>query len=331
MALSVIEFDDPTGEIIVARVPHDGTAEFVMGSQLVVKDGQAAVFYRDGRPTDAFRAGRHSLNTKNLPVISKLLKLSTFGFKTPFRAYVYFIHLKTFINLGWGTATPIMFRDSEFKAVHLRANGSFSLRISSPSTFLRTIIGSRGMETTHAIEEFIRRIIVSRFANLLPTILKTVLDLPVHYQEIEVGMKKAVHDDLAQYGLELVDLVVEAITVPPEVQKMIDRAAGSRAVDKTELDRYERVIRSDALKDASQQAGGSVAEGLTTGLGLGAGMSVARDMMAQTGGGGGGGGGGKLSMDEVRVKLKELKTLTDEGLISQQDFDEQKKRLLSQI
>ena len=330
MPMSVIQFQDPTGEVMVARVPWEGTAEFVLGSQLIVQDGQIAVFYRDGRPTDAFKPGRYSLDTQNLPVLSKILKLATFGLKSPFRAYVYFIQLKTFINLGWGTPTPILFRDTEFKAVHIRAHGTFSLRVTNPSVFLKTIIGSQGLGNTHAIEEYVRRIIISRFADTLPNILETVLDLPAHYREIEVGLKKAVFDDLEQYGMKLVDLLVEAITVPPEVSQMIDRAAGTRALDESELKRYREAAMSDALRDAAKQPG-DASSGITAGLGLGAGLEIARDMVSKSAPSGDSQATGKPTINQVRAKLKELKSLLDEELITQEDFEQQKKRLLDSV
>ena len=330
MPMSVIQFQDPIGEVMVARVPWEGTAEFVLGSQLIVQDGQIAVFYRDGRPTDAFKPGRYSLDTQNLPVLSKILKLATFGLKSPFRAYVYFIQLKTFINLGWGTPTPILFRDTEFKAVHIRAHGTFSLRVTNPSVFLKTIIGSQGLGNTHAIEEYVRRIIISRFADTLPKILETVLDLPSHYREIEIGLKEAVFDDLEQYGMKLVDLLVEAITVPPEVSQMIDRAAGTRALDESELKRYREAAMSDALRDAAKQPG-DASSGITAGLGLGAGLEMARDMVSKSASSGESQGTGKPTINQVRAKLKELKSLVDEGLITQEDFETQKKRLLDNL
>jgi len=274
MMLSVIEFQDPTGEIMVARIPQEGTAEFMTGSQLVVQDGQLAVFYRDGKPTDGFKPGRHTLSTQNLPIITRLVNLPSFGLRSPFRAYVYFLQLKTFTNLGWGTPTPILFRDSEFKAVSLRAHGTSALRISDANVFLHTIIGSQSLETTFAIQEYIRRIVVSRFASFLPGVLTSILDLAPKYREIEVGLKQAVHDDLAQYGLELVDLLVEAITVPPEVQEMINRAAGSRALDTTELGRYQAMAISDALRDSAKQPGGGMADV----VGLGAGLAIGQQL-----------------------------------------------------
>lgn len=274
---SVIEYQDPTGEIMVARVPPQGTGEFVTGSQLIVQDGQIAVFFRDGRSTDAFRAGRFTLSTENLPVITKLLNLPVYGLKSPFRAYVYFLHLKTFTNLGWGTSTPVLFHDEKYGDVPFRANGSFSIRLGNPSVFLRTIVGSKGLETTYAVELFVRDVVLSSFAMVLPTRLTTVTKLPMHYKEIAASLKKAVFDDLNQYGLELVDLIVGAITLPEEVQAAISRAAASRALDQGELQRYQSIAAADALRDAAQQpGGGTMAEGLS----LGAGMAMAQQFTA---------------------------------------------------
>jgi membrane protease subunit (stomatin/prohibitin family) len=280
MPMSVIEYQDPTGEIMVARVPAQGTADFLMGSQLIVQDGQIAVFFRDGRPTDGFRAGRHSLTTESLPVISRLLNLAAYGLKSPFRAYVYYIHLRTFTNLGWGTSTPVLFHDSKYGDVPFRAHGSFSVRVADPSLFLRTLIGSKGLETTYAVELFIRDLIVSAFAAILSGNLTTVSALPTCYRQIGVALKKAVHEDVAQYGLELVDLIVGAITLPDEVRKGIERAAASRALDQGELGRYQAVAMADALRDsASQPAGGGMAQAAS----LGAAMQMGHQFVAPPG------------------------------------------------
>src|SRR5213082_227539 len=118
MALSIVEYMDPTGDVIVARVPHGGSGEFKLGSQLVVQESQVAAFFRDGRCLDVFEAGRHTLATANLPLLGKLISLP-FGGTSPFRASVYFIATKTFVNLGWGTSTPVLFRDAELRMVSL--------------------------------------------------------------------------------------------------------------------------------------------------------------------------------------------------------------------
>jgi membrane protease subunit (stomatin/prohibitin family) len=327
----VIQFQDPTGEVMVARVPEEGTAEIVSGSQLIVQEGQIAVFFHDGKPTDRFRAGRYNLSTQNLPVLSKILNLATYG-ESPFRSYVYFIALKTFTNLGWGTPSPILFRDTEFRMVNLRAHGAFAVRVADPKVFLYTIVGTQGLETSAALQDYLRKIIVSRLAKVLSEVLTTVVDLAGHYDKISALVKRGIRDDFAQYGVELVDLVIQAITLPTEVQEAIDRAAGVRAVGREETPHYATVLQTDALLNAARQPGGEAAAGLTAGLGLGAGMREAREMMAQP---------APLrappreaaqpTLDEIRLKLKDLKTLVDEGLITQDDFETQKRRLLDRL
>lgn len=327
MPWKVIEYQDETGEIMVARVPPQGTAELVTGSQLIVQDGQIAAFFHDGRPADGFRAGRHHLSTQNLPVLSKALNIAALG-RSPFRSHTYFIALKTFTNMGWGTSSPIMFRDSEFKIVNLRAHGSFAVRIGDPRTFLRTIVGTQSLETTYAVEQYMRKIIVAKLAQTMPTVLTTVIDLPVKYEELAVQVKRAVHDQFDQYGLELVDLIVEAITPPPEVQQAINRAAGTRAIGSDELNHYERVMRSEALRDAAQQPGSAAGSGLAAGLGIGAGMDVAKQMGIPTSSGE---AESRPSVDQIKDKLKLLKEMCDDGLISQEDFDAKKRSLLEML
>jgi membrane protease subunit (stomatin/prohibitin family) len=324
MPWKVIEYQDPTGEIMVARVPEQGTAELVSGSQLIVQDGQIAAFFHDGKPTDGFRAGRYTLSTENLPVLSKLLNLATLS-RSPFRSYVYFIALKTFTDLGWGTSSPILFRDTEFRMVNLRAHGAFSIRIGDLKVFLRTMIGTQGMETTFAIEEYLRKIIVCRLTQVLPEAMTTVLDLPRSYTEIAAKTKAAVREEFEQYGLELVDLLVEAITLPQEVQDAINRAAGSRAVGKDELDQYERTARADAVRDSAKLPGGGLAAGMAAGMQMGAqlgGADLPEFVPDEPAG---------PTANQIRAKLKELKQLMDEGLITQADFEAQKKRLLDQV
>jgi len=257
---------------MVQRIPQQGSGDFTTGSQVVVQDNQVAVFYRDGRMVDQFRAGRYTLSTQNLPILKNLAKLAFKG-KSPFRAYVYFVNLKTFLDMGWGTPNPILFRDTELKMVNLRAHGTFALKISDHVRFLNTIVGTQGLQDTPAIQEYLRKIVASRFASTLPGALTTVIALAARYQNVEVKVKAAVRDDFGQYGLELVDLVVESITVPPEVQAIIDKGAGVRSLDADEVAKYQQVAAADALRTAAETGGGN---GLTGGLGIGAGLAMGR-------------------------------------------------------
>src|SRR5439155_5824803 len=122
--LDVIEFLDPTGRQILHRVPEGGSGEFRIGSQLVVRESQVAVFFRDGKALDVFGQGRHTLTTANIPLLTRLLSLP-FGGTSPFRSDVYFVARKIFTDLKWGTKEPVAFRDAELAMVRLRAFGVY--------------------------------------------------------------------------------------------------------------------------------------------------------------------------------------------------------------
>ena len=328
-ALDIIEFFDDSGEIIVAKFPQVGSGEFRLGSQLVVQESQVAVFFRDGQALDGFRPGRHTLATQNLPLLAKIIGLP-FG-KSPFRCYVYFLATKTFINLGWGTASPVMFPDTNLRMVTIRAHGTFSIRITKVRTFLQTLVGTRGLETTYAIEEFFRSIIVSRFNEVVGTSMKSILDLPTQYNKIALDVKKAVKDDFEQYGIALVDLLVEAITVPPDVQEMINRATGVAAQD---VPKYQAIAKADALRDAAKNpgaAGGAMGAGLGLGMGIGLGKELADQVASKTDPVHAPSSGVPMAFEDTRTRLRNLKQLKDEGLITDVDFEEQKRRILGEV
>lgn len=336
--LDVIEFFDEVGDIMVAKIPYEGSGEFRLGSQLIVQEGQTAIFYRDGQALDGFTSGRHTLTTQNIPLLGKIIG-APFGGKSPFRSYVYYVASKTFINLGWGTQTPVLFRDSDFRMISLRAHGDFSIRIVKPRTFLNTLVGTRGMETTFALEEFFRTVIVSRLNEAIGTMMKSILDLPVHYNTISLRTKEAVAADFDQYGIQLVDLLIQAITPPPEVQEMMNRASGVAAQD---AEKYKAIATADAMRDAAKNPGGMAGDGLGAGLGLAMGLGMAQQMGHSFGISQSGDQPDtklshsaelpvRLEPSEMRKRLLNLRELKDEGLISDSDFEEQKRRLLGMM
>ncbi|HEX4823388.1 MAG TPA: SPFH domain-containing protein [Candidatus Polarisedimenticolaceae bacterium] len=273
MAIEVIEWKDDSGSEIVWRFAAGG--ELKLGAQLVVSENQWAVFFRDGKALDTFSAGRHTLTTANVPLLTRLLSIP-FGGTSPFRADVYFVAKKVFTGMKWGTREPVVFRDSELAMVRLRANGAFAIRVTDPQLFVNQIVGSQGRYTTDAVEGYLRDVIVARLNDVLGTTLKTIFDLPQHYDELGEGLKGRVAGDFAKYGLEMTDFFVGAITPPDEVQRVIDERTGMAAVGDQAA--YMRFKAAQALGDAAKNPsgeGGAAASGVGLGVGAGLGLTMA--------------------------------------------------------
>ena len=250
--LDVIEWHDNVGNEIVHREPQGGSGEFRLGSQLTVRDGQQAIFYKDGKGLDLFAAGRHTLQTGNIPLLTTLLSLP-FGGKSPFRAEVLFVATKVFSDLKWGTKEPVAFRDTELGIVRLRAFGNFTMRITDIRVFVDELVGSKGYFTTEAVGGYLRDVIVSRFNDVLGEEMKSILDLPQHYDEIATTLKKRVQENFSKYGIEVQDFFIQAITPPEAVQKAMDERAAMGATG--DMSRYMKFKAANAMGDAANNPG----------------------------------------------------------------------------
>lgn len=262
--LEVIEWFDKTGREIVKRIPDKGSGEIKFGAQLTVRESQAAVFFYKGKACDALGPGRHTLVTANFPILTKVLSFP-WGFTSPLRAEVYFVNLKVFTDLRWGTKDPVAFKDSQLGLIRLRAFGMFNIRVVQPVLFINTLVGTQGLYTTDDIEEYLSRVVVSRFNDHMGEHLDSLLNLPGRYDQLSEGLKVRLQEDLSHYGLSLSHLYIQSITPPPEVQQAIDDQ--SRLAVLTDLDRLVRMKAAMAMEKAAENPGDG-GSGMGLGLGL---------------------------------------------------------------
>ena len=331
--IDVIKFFDETGKTLVHREPQDGSAAYRLGTQLIVQDSQVALFYRDGKVLDEFSAGRHTLTTENIPFLTKLISLP-FGGTSPFQAQVYFISLKKFIDLKWGTKSPINFRDKELSYVQLRASGKFSIRITDPRQFMMELVSTQGLYTTDEIEDYLRDAIVSRLNTVLGKNLTTVFELGQYYPQIEMMVKSEVEDFFKSMGIELTDFIIIGIVPPEEVQEKINERSSMGAVGN--LDDYMKFKAAQSLEKAAENEGAGGTAGL--GVGFGAGMAMG-NMMGQAFSGTVQGQGQQsqnqqspsMSADEIMSTIEKLGKMKENGLITQEEFDAKKKDLLAKL
>lgn len=276
--IDIVEWTDTSRDTLAWKFPRHQN-EIKSGAKLVVREGQAAVFVDQGRLADVFDPGTYTLDTANLPILSTLEGWK-YGFESPFKAEVFFVNTRRFPDQKWGTKNPIMLRDPEFGPTRLRAFGTYAFRVSDPATFLETIVGTSGDVDTGAITDQIRNLIVARFTDVLGESKLAALDMAANVDELGGFVAEKMADDMDEYGIEVVNLLVENVSLPPAVEQALDQRTSMGVIG--DLGAYTQYQTAQAITKAAENPGGGAA---AAGVGFGAGMAMANQMGAAMAGG----------------------------------------------
>ncbi len=266
--VDVIEWTDDSRDTLVWRFERYGN-EIKYGAKLTVREGQAAVFVHEGQLADVFQPGLYMLETNNMPVMTTLQHWDH-GFSSPFKSEIYFVSTRRFQDLKWGTKNPIMMRDPEFGPVRLRAYGTYTIRVTDPALFMTEIVGTDGEFTTDEIAFQLRNVVVSRFSNALAKSGIAVLDMAGHTDELAEMLRKRIAPELAAYGIETPTLLIENVSLPAEVEKVLDKRTSMGIVG--DLGKYAQFQAAEAMGEAAAQPGSAM--GAAIGMGMGAGLGA---------------------------------------------------------
>ncbi|WP_256759068.1 SPFH domain-containing protein [Cohnella sp. WQ 127256] len=269
--IEVIEWLDDKGVLVYRFPAYDNAIK--MGAKLIVRESQTAIFVNEGQIADVFGPGTHTLSTQNLPVLTALNSWK-YAFNSPFKSDVYFLNMTNFTDQKWGTTNPVIMRDPEFGIIRMRGYGSYAIKINDPAVFLKEIFGTKQEFTTASITGYLKSIVVSGISDMIGEAKIPVADLSSSYDELGQLSVTKLQSHFSGLGLALTSVTIENISLPEDVEKMIDRKSSMNIAGN--LDQYMKFQTAEAIRDAANQDGGVAG----TGAGLGAGMAMGQ-MMGQ--------------------------------------------------
>lgn len=310
--LDVIEYIDETDKILVHKYNDRPTNEIKQGAKAIIREGQCGVFVKDGKIADIWKPGTYKLNTDNLPILSSIMAFP-YLFNSPIKSDFYFISTKQSTDNKWATKNPIMMRDKDFGILRLRAFGNFSFKIVNVEIFMKEVFGSQKKVMTWDVVEYLSSYIPTAFSEVISELNVPALDLASKYKQIGQEIKNKVNEECKSLGIEFININIENISLPDEVEKMIDEQSGMGLAIK-DMNAYTQYQSVRAMRDASKQNGGLAS--------IGAGVALGKQMINNI----------QQPQEESKkdsiTEIKKYKELLDTGIITQEEFEIKKKQLL---
>lgn len=261
--IDIVEWIDTTNDTIVHRFERYQN-EIKNNAKLVVREGQIAVFVNEGQLADVFKPGTHTLNTKNLPILTTL-KGWKYGFDSPFKAEVYFVNTRLFTDEKWGTKNPVMLSDERFGLTEIRAFGTYSYRISDAGKFVVDVVGTDGNFTNYEVNEHLKSLIVTRFTD---TVGEANLPLELYAantSELSETCQEVMKPEFERVGIELEKFYIENVSMPEELKKEIFEYS---RLDKLDLSKLSQFKAAKAMEAAAKNEGGTAGAGMGMGMGF---------------------------------------------------------------
>jgi len=275
--LSVIEWTDISNDVIVYKYPVQGREEIMNSSTLIVRESQVALFIHKGEIADVFGPGTYKLSTENIPFLTKMLSLSTGG-NSRIKAEVYFINTKRFMGLKWGTQNPIMMRDVDFGNIRLRGYGTFAIKVEDPTKFMKECFGTSPIYRVGDIVEQYKSSLIQLLTDVIGESKLSALDLAPNYKELGKNVEAVAKEEFAPLGLKVSNFVIENLSLPEEVEKMLDERTKMGVIG-DKMGTYTQYKAANAMGDVAKNPSGGGLAGL--GVGLGAGVNMG-DMFGES-------------------------------------------------
>lgn len=267
--VDIIEFIDHSNNTIVSRFERFQN-EIKNEAKLIVREGQQAVFINEGTIADVFNPGTYTLNTQNLPILSTL-KGWKYGFNSPFKAEVYFVNTRNFLDQKWGTKNAVILNDNRFGMLEIRAFGTYTFKIVDAGRFIKEVVGTNGQFATEDITEQLKSTIVTRFTDAIAEANLPIESYAANLNELSAAIFSYMQDDFVVYGMEVTKFLLENISMPDEIKKEIFELSRLNTIDLNKLTQYKTAQAIEAA--ANNQSGMAGA-----GIGMGAGLALGNQM-----------------------------------------------------
>ena len=317
--IDVIEWLPASDDLVMAMYPATDR-EIQNGGILTVRESQAALFVNEGKAADVFMAGRHTLNTKTLPILTNLKNWDK-AFASPFKSDVFFFALKQFLDLRWGTQQPITINDPELGLLRIRAFGNYSVGVIDPKLLFTSVAGVRSTMSIGDLEAQLTSSIIMAFPAAILASKKPFTQLAAEQQNLSSALQTTVNPIFAQMGLKLYSLNVMSLSLPEDVQEHMDRAAGMRVVG--DLNKYTQFQTAEAIGKAGDHKGQG-----NLGADIASGLAIGQAMLGQMGNAS---SAAKSGESDAFAMLEKLHDMLKKGILTQQEFDTKKADILKRM